>query len=222
VRDLQLYEIGKVYSSKGERRSLVLAATGPLRVKTVHDLSRDFNFFDLKGDVEDLSGEFNLEEELHDGNLLPDYYHPGRAVRIGDLAVLGQLHPDLASEYKFKQPVYLAEIDAELLLGGRETRPIQSIPKFPSIRRDLSLLLPKNVRYADVENAVRNAHIPELIRVEPFDRLESGAFPDTKYALAISLTYQAAGRTLTDVEGDAFDKAILNSLIQRVGAELRQ
>jgi phenylalanyl-tRNA synthetase beta chain len=58
--------------------------------------------------------------------------------------------------------------------------------------------------------------------MEPFDRLESGPFPESKYALAISLIYQSPERTLTDEEVEGFDKRIMNSLRQSLGAELRQ
>ena len=78
------------------------------------------------------------------------------------------------------------------------------------------------MKYADVEQAVRAVAIPQLIEIEPFDRLERGPFPESKYALAISLTYQSPDRTLTDDEVEVFDKRILDSLRQRLGAELRQ
>jgi phenylalanyl-tRNA synthetase beta chain len=64
--------------------------------------------------------------------------------------------------------------------------------------------------------------IPELVLIEPFDRLEVGPFAESKYALAISLTYQSPDRTLTDDEVERYNEAILNSLKQRLGAELRQ
>jgi phenylalanyl-tRNA synthetase beta subunit len=60
------------------------------------------------------------------------------------------------------------------------------------------------------------------VRVEPFDRLETGTFDASKYALAISLTYQSPDRTLTDNEVETFEKSILDSLKKRLGAELRQ
>jgi phenylalanyl-tRNA synthetase beta chain len=141
---------------------------------------------------------------------------------MGDLVTFGELHPDIAEEYKFRHRVFLAEIDAELLLASKEVHPIAGIPKFPSIQRDLSLLLNKGTRYADIEHAVRRLNIPELVRVEPFDRLETGTFAPSKYALAISLTYRSPERTLTDEEVETFEKAILDSLKQRLGAELRQ
>jgi phenylalanyl-tRNA synthetase beta chain len=221
IRDMQLYELGKIYWNGGERRALILGATGVLRQKTVHELDRPFNFFDIKGDVEDILDAFNVEPGSI-GDSVPPYYHPGRAVRKGDLAVFGELHPDYAPEYKFRDRVYLAEIDVEPLFESKGQRPIQAIPRFPSVRRDFSLVLSKNTRYADVEHAIRSVHIPELMRVEPFDRLESGPFDEAKYALAVSLTYQSSERTLTDEEVENFDKAILNSLKQRLGAELRQ
>ena len=221
VRDLQFYELGKTYAQDGERRSLILAATGALRRKSVYESEREFNFFDMKGDVEDVLDTFNIELNSSD-DTIPAYYHSGRAVRKGDLVVFGELHPDYAAEYKFRNRVYIAEIDVEIMLESKEPRVIKQIPKFPAIRRDFSLLLSKGTRYRDVELAIRGLNIPELVRIEPFDRLETGPFAESKYSLAISLMYQSPQRTLTDDEVENFDHAILNTLKQRLGAELRQ
>jgi len=218
---MQFYELGKVYTSGGERRSLILAATGMLRHKTAHEDEREFNFFDLKGGVEDIAETFDVKLNSS-RNSIPAYYHPGRAIHDGDRVALGELHPDYADEYKFRYRVYLAEIDVQLLLESKELRTIHAVPKFPAIRRDFSLLLNKGVLYSEVEQSVRAVGIPELVRIEPFDRLEKGAFPESKYALAISLTYRSDERTLTDDEVEGFDKSILNSLKQRLSAELRQ
>ena len=221
IRDVEFYELGKVYWDGGEARSLIIAATGALRTKAVHEAEREFGFYDIKGDVEDLLRAFNVT--LHsESNSLPAYYHPGRAVRLGDAVVFGELHPDYAQEYKLKHRVYMAEFDVQLLFESRTRKSIEAVPRFPSIRRDFSLLLNKGTRYTEVEQAVRAVAIPELTGVEPFDRLESGPFPGSKYALAISLTYQSPDRTLTDDEVDIFDKQILDSLRRRLGADLRQ
>jgi len=152
----------------------------------------------------------------------PEYYHPGRSISNNDLVRAGELHPDFAEEYKFRHRVYIAEIDVDALFQSKNQQAVQPIAKFPSVRGDFSLILGKGTRYADVEYVVRDSKIPELIRIDPFDRLEVGPFPESKYALAISLVYQSVDRTLTDGEVETFDKAILNSLKQRLGAELRQ
>jgi phenylalanyl-tRNA synthetase beta chain len=221
IRDMQLYELGKVYRNDGESRTLILAATGALRTKSVHEAQREFSFYDLKGDVDDLLEFVNMR--FHpDSESLPAYYHPGRALRIGDLVTFGEVHPDYVREYKLKNRVYLAEFDADLLLESVGGNAIMPVPRFPSIRRDFSLLLNKAIHYIDVEKTVRAVNIPEAVRVEPFDRLESGSFPESKYALAISVTYQSRERTLTDDEVENFDKRILELLRTQLGAELRQ
>jgi phenylalanyl-tRNA synthetase beta chain len=221
IRDVQLYEIGKAYRKGGESRSLIIAATGSFRTKSVHETEREFNFYDLKGDIADVLDTFAVKFH-QDSSTLPDYYHPGRSARVGDVLLLGELHPDYAREYKLKSRVYIAEVDLQLLFESKMRGSIAPIPRFPPVRRDFSLLLKKSARYADVEKAVRSPGIPELVRIEPFDRLDSGPFPDSKYALAISLMYQSTERTLTDEEVETFDKRILNSLRDQLGAELRQ
>ena len=138
------------------------------------------------------------------------------------MLVFGELHPDYVRDYKLKHRVYIAEVDVELLLESKTAPSIEPVPRFPSIRRDFSLLVNKGIRYSEIEQAVRDVKIPELVRVEPFDRLESGSFSESKYALAISLTYRSPDRTLTDDEVENFDRRILNSLKQRLDAELRQ
>jgi phenylalanyl-tRNA synthetase beta chain len=220
IRDVQLFEIGKAYSAEGEKRSLILGITGALREKSVHEQNREYDFYDLKGDVENVLETLNIHFSANSEPAAP-YYHPGRSMRIGDVVALGELHPDYADEYKLKRRVYIAEFDLDII-ESESSRPIQAIQKFPSIRRDLSLILDKGTRYADVQHAVSGLNIPELVKIDAFDRMETGPFPPSKYALAISLTYQSPDRTLTDDEVEKFDKQVLDSLKQRLGAELRQ
>src|SRR5215831_17116960 len=83
IRHMQLYELGKIYRHGGENRSLILAATGVERAKTVHEPQREFDFFDLKGDVEAILERFNIQLKSS-ANSVPAYYHPGRSFRNGD------------------------------------------------------------------------------------------------------------------------------------------
>jgi phenylalanyl-tRNA synthetase beta subunit len=72
-----------------------------------------------------------------------------------------------------------------------------------------------------IEDTIYSTGIAELARVEPFDRLEKGPFPESKYSISISLIYQSSERTLTDDEVDTFDRRIVDLLASRVGAQLR-
>jgi len=164
---------------------------------------------------------FNVPMRMTTDNI-PKYYHPGRFARVGHLAMFGELHSSYAEPYKFRQRVHLAEIDIELLLGSLPTHQIEQIPRYPSIKRDFSLLLDKGTQYATVHRTIADTGIDEVLRVEPFDRLDSGPFPETKYSLSVSVVYQSADRTLTDTEVDAFDRKIVESLEQRLGAQLRK
>jgi phenylalanyl-tRNA synthetase beta chain len=221
IRNLQMYELSKVYWNGGERRTLLLGACGNLRPASVHETPREFDFFILKGDIEELLHGFNCPVRLTTDNI-PRYYHPGRFARVGHLAMFGELHPAYAEPFKFRQRVYLAEIDVELLLGASASRQIDPIPRYPAVKRDFSLLFDKGTQYATVHRTIADAGIAELVRVEPFDRMESGPFPATKYSLSISVVYQSAERTLTDIEVEGFDKRIIDILEGRLGAQLRK
>lgn len=220
TRDLQLFEIGKVYSRTGEETQLLLAATGGMRLKSVHEAAQEFGFFDLKGDVERLLREFQLGDGVHNDRL-PEYYHPTRAARVGNVAIFGELHPDVRDLWKLRTRVHIAEIRLSGLYQGRLGTSSASIPKFPAVRRDLSLLVDRGIEYQRLSNAIRNSGIAALVDVRPFDRLESGPFPDSKYSISIALTYQSSERTLTDDEVEGYDRAILKNLESETGARLR-
>jgi phenylalanyl-tRNA synthetase beta chain len=220
IRDLKLYEIAKVYPTRGEYRQLVLAQTGALWGRNVHNAGVESGFYTLKGDVERLIGRFQVASGARDADI-PGYYHPGRSVRLGDLALLGELGEDLTRRFRIRQRVYLAEIRIEPLyaaLAGDVA--VKPIPKYPRIRRDFSLLVESEVRFFDVATAVRSAGIPELISVLPFDRLDEGTFPRSCYSLAIALEYQSPDRTLTDAEVEEFDQRVLARL-QAIGVRMR-
>jgi phenylalanyl-tRNA synthetase beta chain len=221
TRNLQIYELSKVYWDGGERRTLILGACGSLRPASVHESAREFDFFALKGDVEELLQGFDIPVRLTTDNI-PKYYHPGRFARVGHMAIFGELHPSFAEPFKFRQRVYLAEIDIELLLRSSTSHQLEQIPRYPGVKRDFSLLFERGTQYATVHRTIAEAGIAEVVRVEPFDRMESGPFPDTKYSLSISVVYQSAERTLTDVEVEGFDKKIIQSLEERLGAQLRK
>jgi phenylalanyl-tRNA synthetase beta chain len=218
MRDLQLYELGKVYRKGSEERWLILAATGALRPKSVHEPERQFNFYDVKGDVEDILQTFDVGLTVS-REQPPAYYHPGRFARAGEMAMFGELHPEYADMFKLRHRVCIAELDVDVILRSRQLHQVDAVPRFPSIRRDLSLLVDKGIQYGEIRAAIPK--IRELVRVEPFDRLESGPFPETKYSLSISLFYQSNERTLTDAEVEEFDAAVLAALKPK-GVEQRK
>lgn len=220
TRDLAVYEMSKIYPVSGEIEQLAMLMTGSAFAPTVHRENQPADFFTLKGDVEAVLAGFECDTTPStDG--VPAYLHPGRSIRLGEAAVLGELRDTVTESHKIRQKLYVAEIAVDKLLSaGLRSIASRRIPKFPSVRRDLSLLIRKDSTYGDVVSAVRGASIQELIDVFPFDKLEKGAFPADRYSLAIALTFQADDRTLTDAEVEDFERRVLGEL-GRLGIELR-
>ena len=221
TRDVQLYELGKIYPTDGERQQLVLGGTGALQHKTVHGNESDLDFFAVRGDVEVLLEHFNVDPTPSTADL-PPYYHPGRSIRLGEAAVLGELDQHQTNLFKLRQRVYIAEIQIETLYAsGRREIAARAIPKYPSIRRDLSLILNRGTDYSGVVGAIKEEGVDELVEIEPFDLLERGPFPDDCYSLAIKLVYQSSDRTLTDDQVQDFEGRIVARLETELGARLR-
>jgi phenylalanyl-tRNA synthetase beta chain len=220
LRDLALYEIAKIYPKSGESRRLVMATTGAARPQTIHEGRTETDFYRLKGEVERLLSRFKIDLEESAGDV-PSYFHPGRSVRLGPVASVGELHTECETRFKLRQKTYVAEIDIEeVLRAGLKNIAAAPIPKYPAVRRDLSLLIDRKTPYGEVVRAVGLAGIPELIEVSPFDRLDRGPFPESCYSLAVTLVFQSAERTLTDSEVQGFEQRILAELGE-VGVELR-
>jgi phenylalanyl-tRNA synthetase beta chain len=220
IRDLRLYEIGKVYPTRGEYRQLVLAMTGSIQPQNVHGNEVEAGFYSLKGDVEAVLGQFDADLKAHQ-DALPAYYHPGRTTRLGEAAILGELDENIAGEFRIRQKVYIAEVEIEdLYARGRRTVAVMPIPKYPRVRRDFSLILDNRIRFSDVVTAIRSAGVAELVGIVPFDRIEKGPFPESCYGLGVALEYQSPAGTLTDAQVEGFDRRVLSEL-ETIGAKLR-
>ena len=220
IRNLKLYEIGKVYPTRGEYKQLVLAMTGAVRPQSVHGGEVEGDFYTLKGDVEAVLSKFDTSLKAH-GHTLPDYYHAGRTMRLGDTAVFGELSENIAGEFRIQQKVYIAEVQIdELYKVGPRTVAVIPIPKYPRVRRDFSLILDQRIRFSDVVAAIRSAGVRELVGIVPFDRIDKGPFAESCYGLAVALEYQSSEGTLTDAEVDEYDSRVLSEL-ETIGARLR-
>lgn len=212
IRDLTIYEIAKVYAKSGERRRLVMAATGAVRPQSVHATRTEASFYTLKGDVESLLHGFDVDLEPSAEDL-PSYFHPGRSLRLGSVATIGELHATCHERFKLRQKTYVAEIRIEdVFAAGLKKIAAVPIPKYPAVRRDLSLLVDHKIPYREIIQVIKQAKIPELIALSPFDKLDRGPFPDSCYSLAVTLVFQSAERTLTDAEIQGFETRVLEEL----------
>jgi phenylalanyl-tRNA synthetase beta chain len=230
-RNVRLFEIGKCFVDlAGERpdeiERLGLVATGARNEADWQAARATIDFYDVKGAVESVCENLGLPElDFAPVGDLP-YLHPGRAALISvggyEVGRIGQLHPRVGLKYKFKQPVFVAElVFRELLRVEREAPRYQPLPKFPAVIRDLALLIDTGVPYAAIEDEIENLRIPELVSVRLFDLYEGKDLPRGKHSIALSLRYRASDRTLTDDEVNLAHERVMVTLKRRFSAEIR-
>ena len=232
--DLRLYEMGRVYSAReaslpDERRVLLLGSTGNRELETLHSRKTKLNFFDLKGDVEELLGCFDLSQLKFEpsGAGYLEGEVAGRFV-AGDLTVatLGRLREDLARGYKLRQDVWLAEIELEVLLSAAlRQKSFKPISKFPPVERDFSLVVPGSTAYRHVEETIRGLGIEDIQSVMPVERrpsgeLPAGTIPAGHASLLLRITFQSPTRTLASDEVESQSRRIIEAL-EPLGVQIR-
>jgi phenylalanyl-tRNA synthetase beta chain len=231
VRNIRLFEIGKCFIDVGQERpdeieALAIVATGARNENDWLASSSQVDFFDVKGAVEAICESMGLPELMFRQVKNLGSLHPGRAalISLGKIGVgrIGQLHPRVAANYKFKQPVYMAELNfTELLSADRVEPRYRPLPKFPVVIRDLALLIDANIPFSKIEQAIADLNIPELVGVRLFDLYAGKELPQGKHSIALSLRYRSTDHTLTDEEVGEAHNRLIAKLKRDFAAELR-
>ena len=227
-RDVRLFEIGARFSrSRGERRSVACAWTGAAAGEHWSGGARDVDFFDMKGVVERIGEALRLavRTEPHRERWLV----PGRSAAVMTngtrIGVVGQLTPAIAAAHGLpaNDPVYVAEIDLDAAeqAAPRDDARIEPLPRYPSVTRDISILIDETLAAAIVRATVRDAAPDILVRVREFDRYQGKGVPEGKVSLSLRLTFRSSDRTLTDSEVQSAMDAIIAVLKDRNGAVQR-
>ncbi|HXD16654.1 MAG TPA: phenylalanine--tRNA ligase subunit beta [Vicinamibacterales bacterium] len=227
-RDVRLFEVGARFSrTTGERRSLACAWTGAAGAEHWSGGAREVDFFDMKGIVERIGESLRLE--VTTATQGESWLVAGRsaavmagATRVG---VMGQLAPAIAEAHGLpsNDPVYVAEIDldtAEAIAPAEEAR-VEALPRYPSVTRDISILIDATLPADSVRATIRDAAPPTLVQVREFDRYQGKGVPEGQVSLSVRLTFRASDRTLTDAEIQTAMDAILAALRDRHAAQQR-
>ena len=224
---VRFFETGTVFEQNGSmKESLHVAAVacGSFAPEQWGYTSRNIDFFDLKGDMElmlSLRGEKG-EVEFRDSKL--PWLHPGQSAEVSvdgvDIGWAGSVHPSILKKMEIKGPVMAFELDVNVL-SKREIPCVKEISRFPSIRRDLALLVPEKITYAEIRRNVIDLSGDLLINLVLFD-LYSGHNVEKGYkSLAIGLILQNVSCTLTDEVVDSLIRNVVQGLEQRLDAQLR-
>jgi phenylalanyl-tRNA synthetase beta chain len=139
------------------------------------------------------------------------------------LGELGQLLPALGKQYDLRDAVLLAEVNLDQLLLRRNTaKSFKQLPAFPSIRRDIAMLVPSPVTHEAVLAAVKQAKPANLEAVELFDIFRGKNVPAGQKSMAYAFTYRSAEKTLMDADVNAAQEKLVAFLKQQLQAVVRE
>ncbi|QHJ71663.1 phenylalanine--tRNA ligase subunit beta [Planococcus halotolerans] len=227
IDSVALYETGSVFL-KGqdellnEEEHLAIAVTGLWLDNSWQGEKKAVDFFVVKGIVEGLAAKLDVELEFERGEL--DGLHPGRTAFITldgrRIGVIGQLHPNEQKARDLKTTIVMELSLAELFKEQTEALVYTQVPRYPSITRDVALVLSKIVEAGTIEKLIRSAGGKLLKDVRVFDLYEGDNLEAGKKSVAFSLTYFDPEKTLTDEEVTAVHEKVVAALIES-GAELR-
>ncbi|HEX7720957.1 MAG TPA: hypothetical protein VF397_02285, partial [Pyrinomonadaceae bacterium] len=186
---------------------------------------RELDFFDLKGAAEAVVDAMNLSELRYEAGDVKHLRHGQSAKIISDsiqVGTIGRLSETIVGKYKFRQPVFVAELDLTALLEMPE-RPVlyTPLPRFPSIDRDVSLLVDRKVSVADLMGAVRNMETAYVAGVSLVGTYEGKGIADDKRSVTLRFEYRADDRTLRDEDVDQAHWPLIQSLQKNFSAEVR-
>jgi phenylalanyl-tRNA synthetase beta chain len=230
--DIALFEMGRVFtrtnSHIGEERRIAVALTGNRSPAFWSGNDRDakFDLYDLKGVLEQFFEHFGVRGVVFQRRSeLSSLYIESATAHSGKqwMGELGQISPLLARKYDLRDPVLMAEFNLELLLARRSTaKSFKALPAFPSIRRDVAMIVPENVTHESVLNAVKQTKPPHLEGVELFDVFRGANVPAGQKSVAYAFTYRNPERTLTDAEANASHDKVVEELKRNLGAIIRE
>jgi phenylalanyl-tRNA synthetase beta chain len=232
-RNVRLFEIGTHYRfAEGkpvETRVLTIGATGLARQQGLYDAPREYNFGDIKGDLEAI-GTFSGGLRWEQGG--PDWLHAAKRGQLylgkegtQPLGAAGQLAKRVADKLKFRQDVYIAELNLGPLYcmyyGIKNNRRFEPLPRFPGVERDFSLFLSDGVTFAQVKQTIESLRISEVSTIEAVDLFRGKNVPAGKYSLLVRVTFQSHEATFTEAQINDFSSRIVSGLEKELGAALR-
>jgi phenylalanyl-tRNA synthetase beta chain len=184
---------------------------------------RKVDFFDLKADVQALFSLTGCSVQY-----IADKHpalHPGQTAYIlsetGEkIGILGMLHPSLEKQLGFETQVFLFELDQDLLLNKTVSQ-FKPLSKYPSVSRDLALIVKETVSADDIIASIKNSNEATIQDIVLFDLYRGKGIEEDCKSVAVSITVQNFSQTLTDVEIDAIFNNILQTLAKTIGAKLR-
>ena len=223
---VRLFELGRVFhaatDAPRETQRVAAIAMGPAQPEQWSAKAREVDFADLKAVVEGLLGLAAAQAEFRPAD--DAWGHPGRSARVWregrEIGWIGHLHPRLARALDLDGEVVAFELDVEPLVARRLPR-AGEVSRFPSVRRDLALVVPEATPWSALRASLEASLGARLQEVVLFDEYRGPGLETGTKSLAMGLILQEVSRTLTDSEADSIVAEALAALGREVGARIR-
>jgi len=235
--NVAVFEIGKVFVTDEasltrlpeERLLLSALLTGKRHDTHWTGKSGAVDFYDLKGVLENLVSYLGIQGIGYEA-AQPEGFHPGRTAHITletaegrkIIGTMGQLHPSLQQQ-KDLDDTYVLELEFSVLADHADTKiTYQPLPRYPSIGRDIAVVVNREVQVGALMSKVREIAGSLLETIQVFDIYTGDRVDADKKSVALALVYRTAERTLTDEEVSELHAKVVSALSETFGAELRK
>lgn len=221
-----LFELGRVFRNDPDQEESVstgILLAGQRDAKRWNRDARDFDFFDLKAVVNTVAGGPVTLERV-EPNELAGLLCRVRACGGEPLGWCGQVRPSVAARHDVRGNLFVAEL---AFRGGRRVHPFvfKPLDRYPAITRDIAFLAPLDLKYGAVEQTLREQPEPLLVDFQLFDVFTDPAgvrIPANQKSVALSLTYRAPDRTLTQEEVTEVHQRVKSRLVNRLRVSIRE
>lgn len=222
-KDVRLYELGNIYIPK----QLPVTELPDERIQFTLGMYGEGDFFTMKGVVEEFLEKAGLDKKIsYDPTDKKSYLHPGRQADIcyegQKIGYLGEVHPKVSETYNIGERVYLAILDMPSVVALTTfDRKYVGIAKYPAMKRDISMVMKKEILVGQVEDIIERKGGAILESYHLFDIYEGEQIKQGYKSVAYSITFRAKDKTLEDAEVNTSMERILKEL-SNLGIELRQ
>jgi phenylalanyl-tRNA synthetase beta chain len=227
-KDLKLFEFGKIYFKTSnkyiEEERLALYVTGNVETENWQHKTQAVTYHDLAQQATNIlqkSGMGTISQEVVNDQL----FEYAMQLSVGNkiIGTLGKVKPALLKDLGIRQEIFYAELNTALLFNTANPKlVIQDVPKFPEVRRDLSLVLDKNVSFDEIRKMVLTTEKRLIKEIVAFDVYEGNNIPAGKKAYALGFTLLDENKTLTDEEIDKTMNRLMAAFEQTLGAVIRK
>ncbi|WP_281335818.1 phenylalanine--tRNA ligase subunit beta [Flavobacterium eburneipallidum] len=225
--DLKFFEFGKTYhkylAGYEEHKHLTMFITGNRNQESWTNAQKTTDFFLFKGYVNGVLARLGIQK-TQTKPVVSDVFSEGTAIGFGNdiLVEFGVVKKSILKHFDIKQEVLFADFNWALILKLLSNKiKFVEIPKYPEVRRDLSLLLDDSVTFDSIYNLARQTEKSLLKDISLFDVYQGKNLPEGKKSYAVSFTIQDATKTLTDVQIDKIMDKLQKNLEAELGASLR-